>query len=309
MNPNSIHQTARERLSLRDPYRLSLIYGAVTLGLSVLVTVINFLLARQMDGTGGLAGIGTRAILSTAQSVLILMTLMVLPFWDAGYRHTCLCQAREQYTDTANLLEGLRRWAPFLRLSLLRLLLMTLLGFFCLQAAGMLFMFSPFSADALETLSEIADTADPAVMESMVDTVLPLMIPMYVIFGVVVLVVMTPVLYRLRLADLMVLDGENRALHAMKESARAMRGHCLRYFLLDLKFWWFYLGQLLATALGYGDTVLTALGVNSDPDVLYFVFFALSAGLQFLLTWRFAPHVHTAYGLAYETLKPKAMDN
>lgn len=305
MDPQIIKQTAAERLTLRNPHRLSLIYAAVALGLSTLVTVVNFLLARQLDSAGGLAGMGTRAILSTAQSVLTLATVVLLPFWDAGYRYTCLRHARGQYADADNLLEGLRRWAPVLRLNLLRILLISLLSFVCMQAAGMLFMFSPFSMEAMEALSQMPEPTDPAAMEAMVEAMLPLMIPLYVIFAVVLLVALIPVFYRLRLADLMVLDGENRALNAMKDSNRAMRGHMWQYFLLDLKFWWFYLGQLFATALAYGDTLLTALGTSINPDVTYFVFFALSVTAQFLLTWRFAPLVNTTYAVAYETLKPQ----
>ena len=307
MDPNSILKTAAARLAdtRQDPRRLSMLYGAVALALSTLVTVVNFLLARQLDSAGGLAGMGTRAILSTAQSVLTLATVVLLPFWDAGYRYACLRHARNEYADGSDLLEGLRRWAPVLRLNLLRALLISLLSFVCLQAAGMLFLFSPFSMEAMETLSQIPETTDPAAMEAVVETMLPLMIPLYVIFAVVLLVVLIPVFYRLRLADLRVLDGENRALRAMKDSNRAMRGHMWQYFLLDLKFWWFYLGQLLTTALAYGDTLLNALGVNVNPNVTYFVFFALSVTAQFLLTWRFAPLVNTANAVAYETLKPQ----
>ena len=307
MNYRDIRTAAAERMTSAqtDPHRQSLIYAGAALGLSVLITVINFLLSRQLESTGGLAGIGMRSVLTTAQSVLSFASLILLPFWDAGYRHSCLQLARGKRLWSDMLLEGFRRWGVVLRLNLLRGLLFTAIGFVCLQAAGMLYMLSPFSMPAMEAMSEIMESADPAAMEQAMEAVLPMLIPIYVIFAVVLLAVLIPVSYRLRLADMFIIDERCGARIAMLESNRRMKGHCVQYFRLDLSFWWYFLAQLAVTAVAYGDLALNALGVAIHPDVSYFLFFGISALGQFLLIWRCAPMVFTAHALAYETLTPE----
>lgn len=307
MNYRDIRTAAAERLSSAqtDPRRQSLIYAGAALGLSVLITVINFLLSRQLESTGGLAGIGMRSALTTAQSVLSFAAVVLLPFWDAGYRHSCLQLARGRRLWNDMLLEGFRRWGVVLRLSLLRSLLFMALSFICLQAAGMLYMFSPFSLPAMEMMSQIMENTDPAAMEQAMETVLPMLIPVYVIFAVVLLAALIPVTYRLRLADMFIIDEHCGARVAMLESNRRMKGHCVQYFRLDLSFWWYYLAQLAVTAIAYGDLALNALGVAINPDVSYFLFFGISALGQFLLIWRCAPMIFTAHALAYETLTPE----
>lgn len=296
------HAAAARLASREDPRRLSAAYAAITLGLSLLVTAVNFILARQLDSATGLAGIGTRSLLTTAQWVLSLSLTVLAPFLEMGFLSVCLGLARDQRPGFPNLWDGLRRFGPVLRLNLIRMLLLLLLGVLCAQAAGFLFMLSPFSLPAMEALSQMTELTDPAAMEAAMETVLPLMVPMYLIFGAVLLTALFPVVYRLRLADFLIMDKTPRALQAMQESNRAMRGHMWQYCKLDLGFWWYYLGQLLATALAYGDTLLTALKVPVNADVAYFAFFLLSLAAQFLLTWRFAPLVTVTHALAYDAL-------
>ena len=50
-----------------------LIHSGITLGVGLALTLIDYLLERQIGTTGGLGGVGLRAVLSTAQSVLQLV--------------------------------------------------------------------------------------------------------------------------------------------------------------------------------------------------------------------------------------------
>lgn len=303
MNPQTLRHAAADRLSAQEnPRRLSAIYAAITLGLSLLVTAVNFLLARQLDSATGLSGIGTRSLLTTVQSVLSLAAVAVTPFLQMGFLSVCLGFARGQRPQIHNLWDGLRRFGPVLRLYLLLFALAFLLLSLCMQAAGFLFMLSPLSLPAMEMLSQMPELTDPSAIESVIETVMPLMVPMYIIFAVVLLAAFFPVFYRLRLAPFFVMDKTHRALQALLESNRAMRGHMWQYFKLDLGFWWFYAAQLLASALAYGDTLLAALQVPVNADLAFFLFYLLSVAAQFLLTWRFAPLVATTHATAYDTL-------
>ena len=50
--------------------RIAAIYAAVTLGLSVLVALVNLVLDSQIAGTTGLGGLGRRTTLSSLQTLL-----------------------------------------------------------------------------------------------------------------------------------------------------------------------------------------------------------------------------------------------
>ena len=69
----ALRQTAGERLSRAsyDPRKLVLLHTAVSLGASFLLALLDLFLARQIDGTGGLAGIQTRTALETIRSALL----------------------------------------------------------------------------------------------------------------------------------------------------------------------------------------------------------------------------------------------
>lgn len=304
MNFRLIKQTAAQRLSAApgDPYRLTLLHTGAAAALSLVVTVANFLITRQLDSTGGLSGIGTRSVLSTVQTLLTLFSMAVLPFWNMGFLRAALCFARGERTAPTTLLEGFRRWGKVLRLQLLRTLLYILIALACSQLAGTLFMLSPFSLPSTQAMEALLTATDAAAMEAAMEAMLPMLIPMYVILGVVLCAVVIPVFYRLRLADFALMDEAHGALAAMGLSNYSMRGNMWKFFRLDLSFWWYYALQLLAVALAYGDVALEALGVPTG-DLGYFIFSIASLLAQVLVTWRFAPCVQTAAATAYDHLR------
>lgn len=307
MNITQIKQAAEHRLSAAPgaPYKLTLMYAGISAGAGVLVTAVGYLLAREIDSTGGLAGIGTRTVLSVIRTMLTLIFTAAIPFWDMGYVRSALGFARGEQTGLRTLLEGFRRCGAVLRLLLLRSLLYTALAFLCLQLSSVLFALSPLGLSAIEAMdAAMAEGVQSEVQ--LMEMILPTLWPVYILFGVVLCVVVIPVFYRLRLTDFLIMDGNDRALAAMAGSSRAMRGNRISFFRLDLHFWWYYALQLLSTALAYGDTVLSAAGLPVQGDVWYFVFVLLSAVAQVLITWRFAPYVQTAYATAYDALRDGA---
>ncbi len=287
--------------------RLTLIHTGILLGASAVVFLISYFLSRQIDTTGGLAGIGMRTTLSAAQTMLTLSLMAATPFWDMGYYRGVLLTARNQNPTVSTLPEGFRRFGPVLRLLLLRLALMMGIGFACLQAASILFMLSPWSLRTLEAMEQLMGQMDAAQLQAMdpaaLSALLPTMIPIYVLFGVLLCVILVPLLYRLRLADFAIMDNAPGARAAFRQSGAWMRGNRLDFFKLDLSFWWYYGLQLLAAALAYGDLLTAWLGLPISQDVAYFGFYFLSLGCQLVLSWRFAPQVQTTYAVAYEELK------
>lgn len=279
--------------------RLALIHAAVAVGASVLLALISFLLDSQIANTAGLGGLATRAALSSARTVLTLAVTVALPFWDLGYLKAALCHARSQQPDFSTLPEGFRRFGPALRTMLLRALLVILVSLACVQVASSVYFFSPMSNKLLEAMEEIlqsgSQTLDPATLESL----LPMLVPVYIIAGALACGVLIPLLYRFRLADWAIMDDHIGALYAFKISSSLMRHRRLAWFKLDLSFWWYYLLLMGSVALGYGDTLLSALGASLDPQLSYVLFYGLSLAVQLVVFWQFAPRVQTTYALAY----------
>lgn len=286
------------------PRYLALIHTAAALAVSLVTTLISFLLTRQVDNTGGLGGLGTRTVLQTVRLLVILAGTAAIPFWHLGYLRAALCTARGQGADLRTLPEGFRRFGISLRLMLLRTLLICLIAVLCMQLSSFLFMLSPFSLGFLEQVQTLLTTGDPsALTEADILGILPSIYPLYGILAVVLGVVLIPLLYRLRLADWFVMDDAPGALAALKQSSRRMRGHRFWLFRLDLSFWWYYGLQLLSGALAYGDLLLELTGLKSGSDGFFWLFYGSSLGLQLLAGWRFLPRVQTAYALAYDHLR------
>ena len=279
--------------------KLALLFTGAAVALSFLITLVGFLLTKQMEGTGGLGGIGLRAALSSIQTLVTMAGALALPFWNLGYTRAALDTARDGSAEPRTLFSGFRLFFPALRLFVLQALLYTLIITFVAQAGAILYMFTPASTKTIEMMETIlsggeAMMMDPGIMDQLVEAAWP----MYLLIGILLLVVFIPVMYRLRLVEFSLVDGKEKALQNMLRSNYVMRGHCFWMFRLDLSFWWYFLLQGLATVLAYGDLLI-------GGDVAYWVFYILSAGAQLFIGWKFLPQVHTTYALAYDVLLDK----
>lgn len=294
------------------PKKLSLIHTAASLAVTLVLVVISFILTRQIDGTGGLAGLGTRSILETAQTVLQFASTLLLPFWEIGFLYAAIRMARKEETGPRALVEGFRRFGPVLRLMLLRSLLAIGVLLLCSQVATTIYLLTPFSASYFQlydTLMGNAATAtdptallDEATMQAMAESILPVAI----ISAVLAIALLIPLLYRFRLAEYVIMDTPGTgAFAALRASNRMMRSNCVAMFRLDLSYWWFYLAQAVIALVGYGDVLLAALGVAlpMSADTAYFLFYLLYIGGQLVLLWQVRSAVETTYAAAYDVLK------
>ena len=87
--PNNSQLRADAAAAVRcapEQKKLVLVWAGTSVAVSLLVSIVNFLLEGQISGTGGLSGIGLRSILSTAQSVLSIASAILIPFWDLEFK-------------------------------------------------------------------------------------------------------------------------------------------------------------------------------------------------------------------------------
>lgn len=293
------------------PRKLALLHTGAGLLAGLALTVINFLLTRQIDSMAGLGSLGTRSILETAQSVLQLLLTFALPFWEIGFLYAAIQMARKNAAKPASLLEGFRRFFPLLRLFFLRAALIFGILMLSAQIASTIFMMTPLAAryyEIYDTLManaaspyDIAGQLDTATMASLMEAMLPVF-PMTLILSSIVLI---PVLFRFRLAEYIMMDQPGTgAFASVRASNRMMRGNCMAMFRLDLSFWWFYLLQIVVTAIGYGDSLLSAFGVPLpfSQDAAFFLFYLAHIGCQLALCWWARSTVETTYAAAYDVL-------
>ena len=311
MQISDLHLQAKTRLQevSGNPKKLVLIHTAIALGSSLLLTFITYLLSLLIDETGGLSGLTTRSLLTTAQSVLELVVMIAMPFWQVGIFYAALQWTRKESANFDSLLQGFRRFGAVLGLQILRGVLFLALGMPLSYIATAIFMLTPFSAPFLERIAPMMEQGlTPEQLEALITpeftaATTHAAIPLLIIFAIIYLAVAIPVFYRIRFADFAVMDNMPAG-RALVNSFNITKGSCLQVLKIDLSFWWFYLLQILSVAVCYADTILPALGVALPVSgvTAAFLFYILGTLLQGVLLWQWEAHRVTVYGLAYRTL-------
>ncbi len=297
LNPKQLKQAAIRSLSAASypPKKLALIHGGITAAALLIVSLLELLLQQQIGATGGLSGMGTRAVLSTVQSALSMGLSIALPFWEMGLIYACLQFARGENAGADSLTEGFRRFGPLLRLTLLETAIYVAVMILAAQVSSMIFLMTPLSGGLLAAMESLPET------ELTVETMMPLLsaaAPLYLIMAVLCLILLIPISYRFRMAGFYLLDGGHRkALAALGVSSRITAGNRLSLFKLDLSFWWYYGCIFLLAFIANADVLFRLPQWASFP-----VYLAYLAG-QLLLTWQAGAYTQTTFAHAYETLK------
>lgn len=303
---------AEENLARTPGHRkVTLIWAAVAAGAGILGSLLSVLLDSQIAGTGGLSGMELRSVLSTAQMALSLFTMIALPFWQIGHNAVALEISRTQRANMTTLPEGFRRFGPVLRFYLLQAVVYFALAVLSLNVGSLLLSMTPLAKSLTQQMMPIMEEMyaspdyqpDPAVMDGLVKAMIPMMIGCAALF----VALCVPVFYRLRLAQLRLMDEPRcGALYAVLSSVRMMRGQCVSLFLLDLRFWWFYLAEIVISAVCYGDILLPALGVELpfSREIGFFLFYIVAMGAQVALYWFAKNRLAVTYAKFYEQLLP-----
>lgn len=292
--------------------QIAYVYTAVLVGLSLLVTAADFVLARMISGTGGLGNLGTQTILSTLQSMLPLVQMLILLGWNAGYSMTVLNIARRKHADHNTMKDGFGLFFPILRAMLLEALVYFALTMVAFNAATMIYMFTPWAADltalAEPLLPNILSSTPTVLDDSLVLPMLEAMIPMLVIFAVLYAVISIPVSYRLRMSTFCLIDApRSGALFAMGTSRKIMRGNCMGLFKLDLSFWWYH--GLLFLASVVQMLPLAGLPLPLSFDAQYYLFYGLYLVMVSAVYVLTRNRVETAYAAAYDAIREKPQEN
>lgn len=311
LEPSSLRSAAGGSLERADrPSRVILLHTGAVLLLSLLLTVADYLLNKQISTTGGLSGMGMRSVLSTVQSLLRLSQAVVLPFWQIGYTCYTLKVAQQQSAGISDLFEGFRRFGSVLRLKALMAGMVAILVLVCSNISSILFMLTPWAAPMMEKMQTLlaTDPDEQMLLDALMAMAEEITVPVMIIFGLCLLVGGSFLFFRFRLAERWLMDHpQGGALAALINSHKLMRGNWKALLRVDLSFWWFYLLELLLTALCFGDVVLGFMGIEMTTDAFgsYILFFGLYLCGQMALYWWKRNEVSVTYAHAYLTLCPE----
>lgn len=313
-----LKKAAAERIAgaAYNPRLLVLIHTGVSLGASLLVAVLLYLLQQKIDTTGGLSGIGLRSVLTTVQSVLQLVLLLVTVLWQVGIVYGVIQIARGRTARPEDLTAGFRRFGPVLRLKLLQVVFSVAIAMPVMYACMSLVSLTPLYGQLQEALLPIMEQAAQGQMvepdAQTLAEISRITRPLVLLYLAVYIPVLVYLSYRVRLAQYLIMDekGIRRPIAAMITSWRMTRRQASGLFYLDLSFWWFYGLRLLVLVLSYGDRILPLLGVNLPlpADGVYFLFFGLYLVAELVLYGLFGARVQTTYAMAYEALRKPDQD-
>lgn len=306
-----LRQTAQRRLNVASykPRRLMLIHSGVALGTSLLLAILTYIINWQIQTNGsGLSGMELSIILETASTVLQGAVAILTPFWTIGLSYAFLRIARGKSAWPQTLLEGFRRKGPVLRFLLMEGLIYGMIIVAAMYCAGWLYTMTPdgnaFSEAILALSSQNLDFAE--IYEQIPASVLEQVNRVYTpIMCGVLLVLLTPTAYRLRMAPFVLMDEEGTgAWKAIRTSGRITRRNCFKLFLLDLHYWWYYLLQVLLMLPLYADVLLAALNINLPVDsaVIALIGAVVYVLLTLLLECFARPKIMTTYAVAYDAL-------
>lgn len=301
-----LKKKASNRLqSGNDPKKVVLVYAGIVALSSLVVTVVQDLLDSQISQTGGIQNIGTRSMLTTADTVLTIAQLLLVMCLTLGYTGSMLRIARGQYASPNSLKAGGERIWVLLRTRLLQMLIMTAAAFALFFLVINVCLLTPLSNRVIAVMGTVS-------AEELLSNGLALMglysamLPIILIY----LVALVPLLWYFsctyRMVDYLLIDRPQLgAFGVLRESRRMMQGNMKMMLRVDLSFWWYYLLQALVSVLIYLNMVLALFAIGLPPEVLYWGTVVLYLAADFALRYFFSNKVAVTYALFYDSLCPK----
>ena len=313
-NTREIKDFASRRLEASASQKqIVLIYVALALGLTALVTVLNHVLDLQIENFGGLSNLGKKTMLSSVQSMLPMAQSILTMCLDVGYVAAMLRIARGMYTSPQTLRLGFDRFWVLLRCSIFKGLILTGVTFVSIYTGIMIFMLTPLAEPVVEIVTPLMSQMsllDSAVMidDATYAQLVRAMLPCFAFGGVMLLILGGPIFYSFRMVNYVIIDKPAMgALMALRESKKMMRGHRLQLLKLDLSLWPYYLASGAALVVCYGDVILPMLGVELPVSemVAFFGFYALYMAASFCVHYFLRNRAEVSYALAYDAVKPE----
>lgn len=310
-NSNSLQQSAQHALRRgREPKKVVLTFAVANLVISLALTLLDLWLSDQISGTGGLSQIGTRAIFSTAQSVLSYAGTIIAMCLNLGFRHAMMRIARGQYADHTDLKVGFQRFFPLLRLTLLQGIIYLGIILLVYQVVAFIYALTPWGESMVELIYPIMVSGDFNVDDATFLQMIQLLIPFLIGFAALGAAALIPFCFWFRMSHYTILDDPRHgAFAALRASRKMMRGNCFHLFRLDLRLWAYHLLIALSSLSYYSVFLLYFVELPIDSTVFSWVTYAVALALQFAADYFLRAKAEVSYVMAYECIHEKPQDN
>lgn len=316
--PKLIKDAAGARLAdTPQRSRILLIYCGIVLGMNLVSTLLDLYLARQMSGAGGLGKLGTRAFLSSIQSLMPMITNLVGILLEFGLLAATLRIAREQYVSANTLRAGLQKAFPLLLFTLFQGAMYLGLAFIVVYVCSILFVLTPFSQPMADMLMPmLLEQSDPyalldaiALDSELMSRLMKAMLPVYILSILVFIPAALFFGYRMKFCQLILLDDPRviSPFRALGRSFRLTRRHFWDLVRLDLSYWYVYLLDALTLVLLFGEAIASALGIALpwSQEVGSYLFYGLYLVGSGLVMYFLRPQLLVAQAIQYDALAPK----
>lgn len=316
LRPGQIKEEAGARLAQASQRtKIMQVFCGILLVLSLLFTGGNFLLDSMMANAGGLGAVGKRTMIQTFQRILPFLNTFAMMVLELGIWNAMLRIGRGQFASPQSLKMGLARFFPWFRFQLLQILGLIAIGSALMFVAMGIFFITPFARPAMELMLPLAmEYTDPVMMqemlladEALLMSIYDALMPMYIILAVLVLIAWIPISYRLRVANLIILDDPTAgAFKALIRSFRLTKICWKWYVRLDLSFWWYYVLLGLSTGLSYLDLLLASVGcpLPVGADIASLLSYGLYLVTQLAIYYFLRPKVQVSTAILYDSLLP-----
>lgn len=296
----------------RDSTRsLVLLYVGVIAVLTLGSSGLNLYLDKQISGTGGLAGLGTRSVLQTIQEILTYVSLIFDPFWSAGFLAAMIAMVRGGKPEKGHMTAGLNRFSKILAYIAVQFLLAVAILVASVYLGTTIWSLSPMGAEYERVLGPILTDPNVVSPEGIinwellpVDLLLRYTMPIMLVCMALFALFYILLSYRFRLAVYLILTRNEGAVRAHFLSAQLMRGRKWQLFRLDLSWWWYYLLLGAASLVAYVDLILEMLNLPLplDPTVMFFASLGAYCVLfSAICLWKKC-QVDASYVLAFESI-------
>ncbi len=312
LNPQTLRQQAQLALRRgREPKKLSYAFAGISVAISFVIFVVDFWLAEQISANGGLSNMGIRAIFSTAQQALPILSGFVSMCLELGFLAGLMRISRGQYADHTDLKTGFRKFWPLVRLGLIQSVLYMAIAFLAVQLGSLIFMFTPWADPVMDVIYPLAASGAASMDDAALAQISGLMAPMFLIMGIVFLIVLLPFLFRMRMALYCLLDDpRGRAMAAIRESNLMMRRRFGRMIKIDLSLWYYYAAMIGMYLILWGDVILALFGIYLpvDAQILSMALYLITGLIQFGIQAYIRPGAEITYITAYDQLREKPRD-
>lgn len=299
---HTIKDTAANLLKSRGGTyrRLAHIHSGVTIGAWLVLFIASYLV-QYLSPEGGLSNMDTYALIFTAQVVLILLGLILTPFWETGLSYVALDFVRDRRNLTGDLAEGFRCLKPLGGALVFQGVQYALAYLISNSVTVFLLTLLPlpqsFYSDATALLKEPSSPLEGRML---------LVAAVYAaVFLIALAFLVSQIFYRYRMTRYLILDDVNaKGVGASLAGMKLMKRNKRKLLKLDLSFWWFYIPEFLGFILPVAVLLLSALQVPLSPRTQTLCW-AIAGGcllLRLVVHLIGKPKLAASYALFYERL-------